>query len=289
MKKQTQDPGQFHTLDKKNQNIRITTIDGASAEIYLHGAQVTSWIPSKKKEHLFLSEKSFFGADSSIRGGIPVIFPQFSDVGPLPKHGFARKVEWEEGSISQSGGATTIEFLLSDTPQTRNLWPYHFIASLNVSITSISLQVTLKITNTDNALISFTSALHTYLAISDIQKIKIKGLQNKYYLENTQPSHPPLTQTNSDLVFTGEVDRTYPGAGSRLQLWDGSSITEIESRGFSDTVIWNPWEEKCRMLKDMKPDGYRHMVCIEAGAIHTPVVLTPDQIWQGTQILTSMD
>ena len=63
--------------------------------VYLHGAHVTSWKPARDHdERLFLSERSEFRAGTAIRGGIPVIFPQFAAEGPLPRHGFARTSEW---------------------------------------------------------------------------------------------------------------------------------------------------------------------------------------------------
>ena len=73
----------------------LSTADGARAEIYLHGAHLTSWVPAGGSEALFLSPKAEFVQGSAIRGGVPVIFPQFSDLGPLPKHGFARTLDWE--------------------------------------------------------------------------------------------------------------------------------------------------------------------------------------------------
>ena len=39
-----------------------------SAEIYLHGAQVTGWRPAGTSEVLFLSEKSHWEAGRAIRG-----------------------------------------------------------------------------------------------------------------------------------------------------------------------------------------------------------------------------
>ena len=53
--------------------------DGARAELYLHGAHVTAWTPAGAgDERLFLSAASEFRADAAIRGGVPVIFPQFA-------------------------------------------------------------------------------------------------------------------------------------------------------------------------------------------------------------------
>jgi hypothetical protein len=69
--------------------------DGARAEIYPHGTHVTSWVPAGGSERLFLSPASEFRPGAPIRGGVPVVFPQFSGLGSLPKHGFVRLLSWE--------------------------------------------------------------------------------------------------------------------------------------------------------------------------------------------------
>src|SRR5690348_6301397 len=74
--------------------IVLHSADGARADVFPYGAHVTSWMPAGGGGRLFLSERSAFGAGSAIRGGVPVIFPQFASTGPLPKHGFARTMEW---------------------------------------------------------------------------------------------------------------------------------------------------------------------------------------------------
>ncbi|MES2106056.1 MAG: D-hexose-6-phosphate mutarotase, partial [Pseudomonadota bacterium] len=58
--------------------------DGAQAGITAHGAHVCSWIPAAGKEQLFLSKTSEFRDGAAIRGGVPVIFPQFAGLGSLP-------------------------------------------------------------------------------------------------------------------------------------------------------------------------------------------------------------
>ena len=68
----------------------------------LYGAHVCSWRtlapPARAEvspELLFVSSKAIFGPPKAIRGGIPICFPQFSDMGPLEvAHGFARNSEW---------------------------------------------------------------------------------------------------------------------------------------------------------------------------------------------------
>ena len=51
--------------------IEIAAADGARAEIYLHGAHVTSWFPAgATDDRLFVSEKAIFTDDAAIRGGV---------------------------------------------------------------------------------------------------------------------------------------------------------------------------------------------------------------------------
>lgn len=68
--------------------------EGASALVALHGAHVLSWIPADGREHLFLSDRAIVDGQAAIRGGIPLIFPQFGERGSLRKHGFARTAPW---------------------------------------------------------------------------------------------------------------------------------------------------------------------------------------------------
>lgn len=76
------------------EKIVLTTSSGARAEIALQGAHLLSWIPEGGSERLFLSAASQFRSGAAIRGGVPVIFPQFGTFGSLPKHGFARILPW---------------------------------------------------------------------------------------------------------------------------------------------------------------------------------------------------
>ena len=57
----------------------------ATAEIYLHGAQLTSWRPAGSEEVIFLSGQSQFEPGRAIRGGIPVCFPWFRNKADDPK------------------------------------------------------------------------------------------------------------------------------------------------------------------------------------------------------------
>ncbi len=108
--------------------------DGTRAEVYLHGAHVTSWVPAGGQERLFLSRASQFRAGAPIRGGVPVVFPQFASLGPLPQHGFARVMPWEFAGAEVAGEHASATFRLCDTEESRRAWPHPFLAELIVAI-----------------------------------------------------------------------------------------------------------------------------------------------------------
>ena len=56
---------------------RLSNAEGATALVALHGAHVLSWIPADGRERLFLGERAIYAEGAAIRGGVPVIFPQF--------------------------------------------------------------------------------------------------------------------------------------------------------------------------------------------------------------------
>src|SRR5512147_590366 len=123
--------------------IILASPDGARAEVYLHGAHVTSWIPAGDQERLYLSTASEFRSGAAIRGGVPVVFPQFSTWGPLPKHGFVRNRAWELIGVS----AGSARFQLSDSDATRVIWPHAFLAEFSVTVSERRLVMELAITN----------------------------------------------------------------------------------------------------------------------------------------------
>ncbi len=50
---------------------------GTSTELFLYGAHITSWKTPESGERLFVSREVIIEKDIPIRGGIPLIFPQF--------------------------------------------------------------------------------------------------------------------------------------------------------------------------------------------------------------------
>src|SRR5258705_9146371 len=114
---------------------------GGSAVVYLNGAQVTSWIPAGGRDVLFMGKTATFAPGDPIRGGIPVVWPQFANLGALPQHGFARKSEWQIAeNADSSDDQSSVKLVLTDDHRTRQLWPYHFRPELPVGIHAKSLE-----------------------------------------------------------------------------------------------------------------------------------------------------
>jgi glucose-6-phosphate 1-epimerase len=258
--------------------IMISNPDGSRAEVYLHGAHVTSWVPTGDQERLYLSAASEFRDGAAIRGGVPVVFPQFSTWGPLPKHGFARNHAWELISV----GVGSARFQLRDSAATRAIWPHAFLAEFVVTGHEQQLNMELAITNLGEEPFSFTAALHTYLRVDDIAATHIENLRGLKYFDAVLKQE--AVQAEDVLTFPGEIDRVYFDA-TKMIVRDGRQSCEVQNVGFPDGVIWNPGATLAAKLVDLEPDGYRYFVCVEAAIFRTPITLKPYQTWRGGQIL----
>jgi glucose-6-phosphate 1-epimerase len=258
--------------------VRLQGADGASAIVALHGAHLLSWIPADARERLFLSERARYGEGAAIRGGVPVIFPQFAARGPLPKHGFARTLPWRFAGVG-----TTATFELADSAATV-AWPHAFAARIHIGLADASLEVTLEIHNRGPDAFHFTAALHSYLAVDDLGAVSLHGLEGCRYEDSTHAGaiHEPAGEA---LRFDGEVDRIYAAPSRDLVLSDGPHRMTIGQHGFADTVVWNPGPALAATIGDLAPGDYRHFVCVEAGQVLQAVPLAPDARWWGTQRL----
>lgn len=267
------------------ESVLLKAKDGASASITAHGAHLCSWIPAGGKEQLFLSKRSELREGAAIRGGVPVIFPQFSGLGSLPKHGFARTAAWRllrEGQDEK--GAAQAVFELRENIASLLVWPHVFKAELTVTIAGDTLQIDLAVLNNGDTAFSFTCALHTYCAVEQIAEVSLHGLAGLRYRDMVANTDNNVEQAPS-LVIRGETDRIYADLPAALELRQPHQTTVISQSGFADAVIWNPGAEKGASLSDLEAQGEQRMLCVEAGAILRPVRLAPGSSWAGSQTL----
>lgn len=265
--------------------LRLEGPQGAQARLSLHGAQLLSWTPSASAaERLFVSGASRYGDGQSIRGGIPVIFPQFANRGPLPKHGLARTRPWTLLGLAQD----RVRLELRDDAHTRAVWPRAFRLLLEATLSERALTVSLRVENPGDSAFEFTAALHTYLRVADIAQVRLHGLGECRYLDATR-DFSAGRQNEAELRFGPELDRVYPDAPRQLRVDDGPCATLIHSDGFADAVIWNPGATKAAALDDMEPGGERRMLCVEAAQAQGAIRLAPGEHWQGAQTLIAAD
>ena len=265
--------------------VMLRAADGAAADIYLHGAHVTSWRPAPDgDERLFLSSRSEFRAGAAIRGGIPVIFPQFAAEGPLPRHGFARTLEWSLDGIEHTDRDAIATFSFGPTPEIHAIWPADFLATLEVRVGGSQLSVTLRVANVGASPFSFTGALHSYLRVRDAAQAELVGLKGARFRDATDKTRLRVDD-EPVLRVTGELDRVYVGAPPALVLREPKRALRIETREFPDVVVWNPGRRRAAALVDMDPNGERSMLCVEAAVVQVPITLAPGEHWHGSQLL----
>lgn len=262
----------------------LTASDGATARIASQGAHVCSWKPADGTEQLFLSKTSGFAPGVAIRGGVPVIFPQFAALGTLPKHGFARTSEWRllQSGLLASGEAEAV-YELRENIARLTIWPHVFRATFRVTVGASRLHMALTIDNTGDTTFQFTSALHTYLAVDDIRQARVLGLQGLHYRDSVSGAQH-CTETAASLRIDGETDRIYGAVPDVLELQQAHQTLRIHASGFADAVIWNPGQNAGK-LNDLESGGENRMLCIEAATILHPVCLTPGTQWCGSQTL----
>lgn len=245
------------------------TAPAASAEIYLHGAQVTSWRPTGSEEVIFLSQKSHWEDGRAIRGGIPVCFPWFrakADNPQAPAHGFVRTKSWELLSVKKENESVVVTLATGSDEASRQWWPYEVRVVHRITVGS-ELKLELIVTNTGAVPLQFEEALHTYYRVGDVEKIQVAGLDGAHYLDNMDGNREKLQ--SGDVAMTGPTDNAYLNTRNALELIDPvlRRRIRIEKKNSLSTVVWNPWQSGAEKLADLGDDEWREMACVEASNI----------------------
>lgn len=267
--------------------VRLRAPSGAQATILLHGAHVVSWIPAGQEEQLYLSPTTKYGDGAAVRGGVPVIFPQFNQQGPLPKHGFVRNRAWQLQTAEVRGEHAFAVLTLSDDEATRAIWPHAFTLELTVSVDAQRLEMELAVLNTGDSAFEFQAALHTYLGCGDVRRVQLEGLLDQNYHDAVLDQ--PRQQWIDVVTIAQELDRIYWNAPRELTLREAGRRRLIQSQAFEDVVVWNPGPEKCAALPDMPDDDWLQMLCVEAAQIGERVRLGAGEEWVGMQTLVVAD
>jgi glucose-6-phosphate 1-epimerase len=245
-----------------------------AAEIYLRGAHVSAWTPTGGASVIWMSEHSEYAPGVPLRGGVPICFPWFaahpSDAA-APSHGFARLADWQLAEAREVGADVVLVFTLTDSEATRaSAWPHRFDARYTVTV-GAELSLSLTVTNRDAEPITFEEALHTYLAVADIRRTEVAGLEGTAFIDRLTGPRPAETEP---VRFEAETDRIYPATTATTTVTDASTgrVITISKAGSASTVVWNPWIDKAAAMADFGDDEYTGMVCVETCNIRADAV-----------------
>ncbi len=246
------------------------SINNASAKslISLFGGQVLSFQSADSAtDLLFLSSKAFYDGGKAIRGGIPICWPWFgADPEGLnrPSHGFARILLWTVvKTVAINNFTTQVTLQLTPNALSKELWLHDFHLTLEITIGS-SLILELVTRNTGAKAFTISQALHAYFQISDINQIRVLGLEDKHYLDKLDQYQQK--QQLGVITFANEVDRIYTEFNDPISIIDPilNRKIKIQSFGNKTTVVWNPWAKNSANMADLNNDDYQRFVCVEA-------------------------
>ncbi|KAL3005431.1 hypothetical protein AAZX31_08G219900 [Glycine max] len=274
------------------EKIILREVRGFSAEVYLYGAQVTSWKNDLGEELLFLSSKASFKPPKSIRGGIPICFPQFSNHGSLEHHGFARNKFWTldlnpPAFPTNSTNKAFTDLILKHSEDDNKSWPHRYEFRLRVALGpagDLMLTSRIRNTNTDGKPFTFTFAYNTYFYVTNISEVRIEGLETLDYLDNLK-NKERFTEQGDAITFESEVDKVYLSTPTKIAIIDHERKRTFVLRkdGLPDAVVWNPWDKKAKTIPDLGDNEYKHMLCVQAACVEKPITLKPGEEWKGRQ------
>lgn len=256
---------------------RIET-PACTAEMYALGAHVTSWRPTGGDEVLWVSGESPYAVGDNIRGGIPVCAPWFGvgrdGLNPPQAHGFVRDLEWTLTDVHHAEDGVRLEWELAPIawhgspgsglvpPDVMFTYAVTFGAQLHTRLTVIA----------GTSPVTLESALHTYLAVSDVRDVIVEGLDGARYFDNV--TKQTGLEHKGDLTFAGPTDAVFESTAS-VTLVDGERRLRIDKQGSATTVVWNPWSEGAAAMDHFGDDEWTRMVCIEPANAFASAVLVP--------------
>lgn len=88
------------------------------------------------------------------------------------------------------------------------------------------------------------------------------------------------------------MDRVYtPAGGPSAPVYvneNGKKVFKIVRDNLHEIVVWSPWSEAATAMGDFGPeDGWKQMVCVEAGSVREWQKLEAGETWEGKQVMYS--
>lgn len=281
-----------HDANNRNRIVVTNERDGATITLYQQGAHLTSWRTKAGEEHLYTSPTAEYKDGKAIRGGVPLIFPQFSNIGDLPvPHGFLRTSDrWVVTSSHANGDMQDLSLTYHlNRGEERCLPDGECTAVYTISFSASMLKLHVAVQNLAAKPLKMAFAFHTYLAVDDIRSVRVEGLDQTEYLNNLESRRrcPPSEIRTIDQ----EVDRIYLNQNEKPVVVHTASeggrpkTLTISGENVPDAVLWNPWIEKTRGMSDIPDEGYIKFLCVEHGVVSGTAAVPSRCTWAGSQAI----
>lgn len=135
--------------------------EGYKAVIDTMGAELKSFQDPQGTEYIWNSDPKYWFRSS------PLLFPTVGNVRdnktifdgkeyPMPRHGFCKDSEFSLHSQQEN----SVTFLLTDSPETRNSYPYRFRLQLTYTLEKQTLHMDYSVENTDETEIPYQIGAH---------------------------------------------------------------------------------------------------------------------------------
>lgn len=265
------------TNDEGLEYVRLTNAAGDTSDIYLYGGVVTSYVVGGQ-EYIAVRPDAKMDGSKPISGGLSHCWPQFGP-GEIQQHGFARNVNWTVKSMT----STSVELEMAPSDYTKEMWDKEFLCTFSVSLEDDKLSTKMFVENKGEEAFDFQAALHSYFTVSALDNLSIAGsFAGKEFLNKMVGEGEMQTEEREEITIGEEYDRVYMGVNDPV-LKDsgiGKSLTVMNSAGYEDTVIWNPYGNEGM--------GYNNFVCVESVKFD-PVTLEGGNSWTGDMALKAGD
>nr|WP_255775256.1 D-hexose-6-phosphate mutarotase [Microbulbifer sediminum] len=234
--------------------------DRCRAVIAVQGAQLLEFQALGHEPLLWLSPAAVFEPGKAVRGGIPLCLPWFG-VHPepaRPKHGLVRTRPWRlEASRERPDGTRELVFTYRHDGDA-DFTP--FLCSVTMELGK-KLRLVLELENTADEAARFSWAWHSYFPVDNVHDIRVLGLEETDYLDNTRGLQ--RARQEGAVGFPGEVDRVYEHAGDTQRI-EARAPIQAHSGECRSVIAWNPGAGLAATLADVG-EHYAQFVCVEHG------------------------
>lgn len=231
-----------------------------------HILSATAIGPAREMGEIFwLSTLTTTAGPRAIRGGVPVIAPQFADLMDGPKHGWARVTPWEvvgEGVAQPQGAGGSNAGVVRASVSRAHVEHDGLALELLTTSTEQGIDVVLSAVNVSEKEARIQLGLHPYFRVGDVEKLHVTGLDGADLYDRAQDAH---TVGTAQTTFRGEFDRICRGAAETVSIIDPVVGRRMDVRGIGNDafVVWNPGEQLAATISDIHPGGWREFLCVE--------------------------